>query len=130
MAWFMVQYLVCVDKLCTTCWHWEHMRTHACPLPMSYKGSQTMTLVRKFRAHLCRKSLLEAVNKGIFHLVGVLAPATVHSVLNTWSMCVDHVSHNAQVQDVDMCGQGCPRRKCVCGGGGMVPHCSMDIPWM
>ena len=38
---------------------------------MSYKDSQMMTLVLKFRAHPCRKSLSEVVNKEIFHLVGV-----------------------------------------------------------
>jgi hypothetical protein len=32
---------------------------------MSYKDSQTMTLVPKLGAHPCRKSLLEVVNKEI-----------------------------------------------------------------
>jgi hypothetical protein len=36
-----------------------------------------MTLVLKFRAHPCRKSLLEVVNKEIFHLVGVLVPGVL-----------------------------------------------------
>jgi hypothetical protein len=39
-----------------------------------------MTLVRKLRAHPCKKSLLGVENKDCFHLVGVLAPATVHSM--------------------------------------------------
>ena len=38
---------------------------------MSYKDSQTMTLVRELRAHPYRKSLLEVDNKECFHLVGV-----------------------------------------------------------
>jgi hypothetical protein len=38
---------------------------------MSYKDSETMTLVRELREHPYRKSLLEVDNKECFHLVGV-----------------------------------------------------------